>query len=77
MVQQIHSGTAGRPATSGRPTVATDFGTIHHHKPTKAVIGVAIMIVLGFVFYEVGGKTPRLHSSSASAVQRTFASSDH
>lgn len=33
--------------------------------PTKAVIGLAIMIVLGVVLYQVGGKAPDQNASSA------------
>jgi hypothetical protein len=67
-------------SNNGAPRVgpaATDFGTVHHHKPTKAVIGVALMIVLGFVFYELGGKSPTLHSSSMPVAHQTVASSSH
>jgi hypothetical protein len=53
----------------------TDFGAHHHHKPTKAIVGVAILIVLSFLFYELGGK-PAVHSSTAPAHQ-AVASSNH
>lgn len=56
---------------------ATDFGTVHDHKPTKAMIGVALMLVLGFVFYELGGKAPAMHSSSSPVAHQTVASSGH
>ena len=56
---------------------ATDFGIVHRHKPAKALIGVALMIVLGFVFYELGGKSPAMHSSSVPAAHQTVASSSH
>jgi hypothetical protein len=56
---------------------ATDFGTVHHHKPTKAMIGVALMIVLGFVFYELGGKSPAMHSSSTPVAHQTVALYSH
>jgi hypothetical protein len=71
MAHDIHSG-----ASSSRPG-ATDFGTVHDHKPTKAMIGVALMIVLGFVFYELGGKSSAMHSSSAPVAHQTMAWSSH
>jgi hypothetical protein len=63
-------------APSGIPA-ATDFGTVHHHKPTKAMIGMALMIVLGFMFYELGGKSSAMHSSSTPLAHQTVASSSH
>ncbi|HEY8334712.1 MAG TPA: hypothetical protein VIQ05_13040 [Tardiphaga sp.] len=71
MAHEIHS---GAPSSSRG---VTDFGTVHDHKPTKAMIGVALMIVLGFVFYELGGKSPAMHSSSRPAAHQTVASSSH
>ena len=53
-----------------------DFGADHHHKPTKAVVGVAILVVLSFVLYEFGGKAAVQHSSSAQ-INQTVASSNH
>jgi hypothetical protein len=53
---------------------SADFGTDHHHKPTKAVVGVAILVVLSFMFYEFGSK-PAMHSSVAT--HQTVASANH
>jgi hypothetical protein len=33
--------------------------------------------VLGFVFYELGGKSPAMHSSSAPVAHQTMAWSSH
>ena len=54
-----------------------NFGEEHHHKPTKAIIGIGMLVVLSFLLYEIKGKTPDTHAtSSAPAVQhQTFASS--
>lgn len=54
-----------------------NFGEEHHHKPTKAIIGVGMLVVLSFLLYEIGGKRPDTHATSAvSTVQhRVFASS--
>jgi hypothetical protein len=76
MAHQTHA-ESSRPAIHGSASAAfgpTDFGADHHHKPTKAIVGVAILIVLSFVFYELGGK-PAVHSSAAT--HQTVASSNH
>ncbi|MDB5653019.1 MAG: hypothetical protein JWQ94_632 [Tardiphaga sp.] len=54
-----------------------NFGEGHHHKPTKAIIGIGVLVVLSFLFYEIRGKAPDAHASSAAPVQQhqTFASS--
>jgi hypothetical protein len=65
MAHQTHA-EASRSAIHGSASSAfgpTDFGADHHHKPTKAIVGVAILIVLSFMFYELGSK-PVLHSSA-------------
>ncbi len=56
-----------------------NFGEEHHHKPTKAIIGVGALIVLSFLLYEVNGKghETRLHESrSAVPLNQTVASSN-
>lgn len=62
-------------AETSRPT--RDFGARHDHKPTKAIVGVAILIVLSFVFYELGGKTAVRHSSSLTQGHQAVASANH
>jgi len=54
-----------------------NFGEEHHHKPTKAVIGIGMLVVLSFLLYEIRGKTPDTHATSSvpSAQHQTFASS--
>ncbi len=42
-----------------------NFGEGHHHKPTKAIIGVGMLVILSFLLYEIKGKTPDSHASSA------------
>ena len=51
---------------------APDFGAVHHHKPTKTIVGVTILVLLSFVFYELGNK-PAVHS--AAPLHQTVASS--
>jgi hypothetical protein len=78
MAHAPHAETS-RPAGSGSLSPgfgATDFGAHHHHKPTKAIVGVAILVVLSFVFYELGGKTVVSHSSLIAAHQ-AVSSSNH
>lgn len=54
-----------------------NFGEEHHHKPTKAIIGVGMLVVLSFLLYEIGGKRPDTHATSAvlAVHHRVFASS--
>lgn len=54
-----------------------NFGAGHHHKPTKAIIGVGMLVVLSFLLYEIGGKQPHTHATSAvpEVQHRVFASS--
>ena len=51
-----------------------NFGEEHHHKPTKAIIGVGALIVLSFLLYEVNGKSHE--TRSAVPVSQTVASSN-
>lgn len=53
----------------------TNYGEHHNHKPTKAVIGVGILIALSFVLYELNGKTTDVQSSNTPAISRNIASS--
>ena len=46
-----------------------DFGAGHHHKQAKAMIGIAIMMAMGLLFYELGGKAAGPHASTAAAPQ--------
>ncbi len=59
--------------------VPTDFGAHHHHKPTKAIIGVAILMVLSFLTYEFRDKTVHPHTSAAdqAPARQIVASSNH
>ena len=40
-----------------------NFGEEHHHKPTKAIIGVSILIVLSILLYEINSHNAD-HSSA-------------
>ena len=50
-----------------------NFGEEHHHKPTKAIIGVGALIVLSFLLYELNGKPHQARSDLP--VNQTMASS--
>jgi hypothetical protein len=53
-----------------------NFGEEHHHKPTKAIIGIGMLVVLSFLLYEIKGKSPESHATSIPTEQhQTFASS--
>ena len=43
-----------------------NFGEEHHHKPTKTIIGVSVLILLSFLLYEINYKNVDTHSSSSS-----------
>jgi hypothetical protein len=84
MAQQMNSGFSlpGRgPDLSGHPArqdhVPTDFGTHHHHKPTKAMIGIAILVVMGFLSYEFGNRSANPHASEQTSNHQIVASSNH
>lgn len=53
-----------------------NFGEGHHHKPTKAIIGIGMLVVLSFLLYEFKGKGPDTHATSAvpTVQHQTFAS---
>lgn len=51
-----------------------NFGEEHHHKPTKAIVGVSALILLSFLLYEINGKTPTVHLSATT--NQTVASSN-
>jgi hypothetical protein len=46
-----------------------DCGEEHDHKPTKAIIGVGLLVVLSFLLYEFNGKASGTHTSTPSAAQ--------
>jgi hypothetical protein len=82
MAHQTDRGTSRPDPALGRQDyghVATYYGEDHHHKPTKAIIGVAILVVLSFLTYEFKGKSADMHSSDADQkpIHRTMASSSH
>lgn len=66
------------PSSQDYGHVHAYYGADHHHKPTKAIIGVAIMVVLGFLTYEFKNKSA-MHSSSGGEmpIHQTIASSAH
>jgi hypothetical protein len=50
-----------------------DCGEEHHHKPTKAMIGVGLLVVLSFLLCEFNGKPRETHSAAPTVQQQTFA----
>ncbi|MDB5583773.1 MAG: hypothetical protein JWR80_8949 [Bradyrhizobium sp.] len=52
-----------------------NFGEEHHHKPTKAIIGVGALVILSFLLYELNGKSH--DTRSAAPVHQTVASSNN
>jgi hypothetical protein len=70
------------PQGSGTPDINYagahhyNFGEEHHHKPTKAIIGVGALIVLSFLLYEINGRSHATRSSMQTPNQ-TVASSNH
>lgn len=53
------------------------FGEHHNDKPVKTIIGVAILVVLSVVLYEIKGNRSDAQSSAAPAVTHNVASSQH
>lgn len=82
MAQQMNPGLShpdlGR-STMPQAHVPTDFGEHHRHKPTKAIIGVAILVVMSFLTYEFRDKAVHPHTSAAeqAPAHQVIASSNH
>jgi hypothetical protein len=70
MTQPLNTWTAPGAAAGG--SRAGDYhpecGEEHHHKPTKAIIGVGLLMVLSFVLYEFNGKQAQPHASTTEPV---------
>lgn len=65
-----------QPELAGNDMVPTkdsayhpDCGEEHDHKPTKAIIGVGLLVVLSFLLYEFNGKASRTHTSATPPAQ--------
>jgi hypothetical protein len=54
-----------------------ECGEEHHHKPTKAMIGIGLLVVLSFLLYEFNGKPRETHSAAPSAVQLQSFAANH
>lgn len=63
--------------TSEPPSNEHAFGTPHHHKSAKALLGVAVLIVASFLFYEMGSKANGESASAPVAAQRLAHVSHH
>lgn len=48
-------------------------GAEHSHKPLKAIIGIAFLVVLSFLLYEINGKSPEQQSARAPIAHHIFA----
>jgi len=83
MTQSINTWKS-QPEPAGSNTAQNDggyhphCGEEHHHKPTKAIIGVGLLVVLSFLLYEFNGKPPVTHSSAVpSPVQYQSFAANH
>lgn len=75
MTQNLHNWTS-QPELAGSDMVSTNDGAYHpecgeehDHKPTKAIIGVGLLVVLSFLLYELNGKAPGRHMSATPPAQ--------
>lgn len=59
MPQQAKATPIDQPPTRLRRkrSGAAFFGVRNKHKPTKTIIGIALLLVLSFVLYEINGKS--------------------
>ena len=55
----------GRKMPDSRPDSYGELGDGLEPSPTKAVIGLAIMLVIGVVLHQVGGKSTDTNTSAA------------
>lgn len=63
MTQPLNTWTAQDAAGSRHGAYHPDCGAEHHHKPTKAIIGIGLLMVLSFLLYEFNGSHPQPHAS--------------
>ncbi len=54
-IQMAQAGFASRKAEAHSDKYHPGCGEQHRHKPTKAVIGIALLIVLSFLLYGITG----------------------
>lgn len=76
MTQPSQTWTSHSDNAPGNPTPSQGgyhphCGEEHHHKPTKAIIGVSLLVVLSFLFYEF--KSPDAKPLSGAAAQHQVA----
>jgi hypothetical protein len=65
---------AGSDLVSNDGAYHPDCGEEHDHKPTKAIIGVGLLVVLSFLLYEFNGEAAgRLTSAPPPAQHQSFA----
>jgi hypothetical protein len=60
MPQQAKATPIDQPPTRGSAGSAPaqpSFGVRNKHKPTKTIIGIALLLVLSFLLYEINGKS--------------------
>lgn len=60
-------GSAG--GVTGLSAYHPDCSEAHDHKPTKALIGLGLLVVLSFLLYEFNGKSPDTPLSAAPQAQ--------
>jgi hypothetical protein len=67
-IQMAQAGFANRKADAHPDKYHPRCGDEHSHKPTKAVIGIALLIVLSFLLYGITGHAsePTAHHASPS-----------
>ena len=75
MNQKLNTWTS-QPELAGSDMASTndgsyhpDCGEEHDHKPTKAIIGVGLLVVLSFLLYEFNGKVSKTHTSTTPPAQ--------
>ena len=73
MPQQAKATPINQPPTRGSPGSAPaqpSFGVRNKHKPTKTIIGIALLLVLSFVLYQINGKSKVDHPAAVGTHDR-------
>ena len=74
---ETHWETTAGNATRPPEVRSNDFGRQNEHKSIKAMIGIAVLLVISVLLYEFNFKPARIHASPTPAISHHFASSSH
>lgn len=62
------------PGQMGNAAAQPTFGARNTHKPIKTIIGIALLLVLSFVLYQINGKSKVDHPAAVGTHDRAVPS---